>query len=169
MTFSTAVGSFAAKFVSEAIIEKLGFRLAITVATFITVLGLVAMGVYSPSTPLPIMFTFLIITGFFQSVFWTATNAFTFADIEDKDAGQATAISQVAIQLSLAAGVAIGGGALEGARLLHGGGTSLFDFHLAFYVTAAIAVVSTFMFAKLPASAGRHLTSHSTAIEASAH
>jgi EmrB/QacA subfamily drug resistance transporter len=169
VTFSTAVGSFAAKFVSEAIIEKLGFRVTITLATFIAVLGLVAMGIYSPTTPLPIMFTFLIIAGFFQSVFWTATNAFTFADIDDKDAGQATAISQVVIQLSLAAGVAIGGGALEGARFLHGGGATLLDFHLAFYLTAIISIVSTFMFARLPASAGRHLTSHSTALEASAH
>jgi hypothetical protein len=65
--------------------------------------------------------------------------------------------------------VAIGGGALEGARLLHGGATTLLDFHLAFYVTAVIAIVSTFMFARLPSSAGRHLTSHSTAFEASAH
>jgi len=37
---------------------------------------------------MPLMFSLLIVTGFFQSVFWTATNAFTFADIDDKDAGQ---------------------------------------------------------------------------------
>jgi MFS family permease len=169
VTFSTAIGSLAAKFVSEAIIERLGFRVSISLATFITTLGLVAMGVYSPQTPMPLMFSLLIVTGFFQSVFWTATNAFTFADIDDKDAGQATAISQVVNQLSLATGVAIGGGALAGARLLHGGDATLNDFHLSFYLTAAIAIVSTLIFARLPTAVGQHLTNRRAALDATAH
>jgi EmrB/QacA subfamily drug resistance transporter len=168
ITFATAVGSFAAKFVSETIIERLGFRMALVIATFVSVLGVVAMGLYTPSTPWPLMLVLLVITGFFQSIFWTATNAFTFADIDDKDAGQATAISQVAIQLSVATGIAIGGGVLEGMRLTHGGGPVLTDFHVAFYVTAAIALVSTAMFYRLAKGAGSHLTSHGHAIEAHA-
>jgi len=168
ITFATAVGSFAAKFVSEQIIERAGFRLALVVSTFVTVLGVVAMGLYTPGTPLPLMLVLLVITGFFQSVFWTGTNAFTFADIDDRDAGQATAISQVSIQLTLASGVALGGGVLEGARLLHGGEPVLGDFHVAFYVIAAVALVSTFMFLRLSKTAGSHLTRHSTAIEAQA-
>jgi len=160
ITFATAVGSFGAKFVSEPIIERLGFRITLLIATFITVLGVFIMGLYTPQTPMPLMLTLLVITGFFQSVFWTATNAFTFADIDDKDAGQATAISQVAVQLSLATGVAVGGGVLEGVRLLHGGDPVLGDFHVAFYVMAAIALVSTVMFYGLSRTAGSHLTSH---------
>ena len=161
ITFATAVGAFAAKFVAEPILDRIGFRVSLMIATFITVLGVVAMGVYSPTTPLPVMLTFLVITGFFQSIFWTATNAFTFADIDDKDAGQATAISQVGIQLSLAFGVALGGGVLEGVRLLHGGEPVLMDFHIAFYVIASVALVSTVMFYFLPKTAGSHLTGHS--------
>jgi EmrB/QacA subfamily drug resistance transporter len=168
ITFATAVGAFGAKFVSESILRWLGFRVALVIATFITVLGVVAMGVYSPTTPLSVMLPLLVVTGFFQSVFWTATNAFTFADIEDKDAGQATAISQVAIQLSLAFGVALGGGALEGLRLLHGGEPLLGDFHVAFYVIAGVALVSTVMFFFLPKTAGQHLTSHRHEVEAAA-
>ena len=111
------------------------------------------------------MLTLLVITGFFQSIFWTATNAFTFADIDDKDAGQATAISQVAIQLSIATGIAVGGGVLEGMRLTHGGDPVLIDFHVAFYVTAAIALVSTAMFYRLAKRDGSHLTTHGRALE----
>jgi len=168
ITFATAVGAFAAKFVSEPILRWLGFRMSLMIATFITVLGVVAMGIYSPTTPLTVMLPLLVVTGFFQSIFWTATNAFTFADIDDKDAGQATAISQVTIQLSLAFGVALGGGALEGLRLLHGGEPLLGDFHIAFYVIAAVALVSTVMFYFLPKTAGQHLTSHGRAVEAPA-
>jgi EmrB/QacA subfamily drug resistance transporter len=170
ITFATAVGAFGAKFVSEPILHRFGFRLSLLIATFLTVLGVGAMGVYSPQTPMPLMLTFLVITGFFQSIFWTATNAFTFADIDDKDAGQATAISQVAIQLSLAFGVALGGGALEGLRLLRGGGEpQLGDFHGAFFIIAAVALVSTVMFYFLPKMAGAHLTGHrQQAVEAAA-
>jgi EmrB/QacA subfamily drug resistance transporter len=169
ITFATAVGSFAAKFVSEAILHRLGFRWSLVISTALTICGVVGMGLYGPTTPLPLMLGFLVITGFFQSIFWTATNAFTFADIDDKDAGQATAISQVAIQLSLAFGVALGGGALELLRRTHGGEPQLIDFHVAFYVIAAVALVSTVMFYFLPRGAGAHLTGHRQAmIEAAA-
>jgi EmrB/QacA subfamily drug resistance transporter len=168
ITFAAAIGSFAAKFVAEAIIDRLGFRVALAVSTFVSVLGIGAMGFYTPDTPLPLMMVLLVITGFFQSVFWTATNAFTFADIEDRDAGQATAISQVAVQLSLATSVAIGGGVLEGVRSLHGGEPLLGDFHVAFYAISAIALVSTIMFLRLSNQAGRHLIGHGRAAEAAA-
>ncbi|HVY50515.1 MAG TPA: MFS transporter [Devosia sp.] len=168
VTFATAVGSFAAKFVSEAILRWLGFRVTLVIATFITVLGVVAMGLYTPYTPFGLMLPLLVVTGFFQSIFWTATNAFTFADIEDRDAGQATVISQVAIQLTLACGVALGGGVLEGLRLTHGGPPLLGDFHVAFYAIASVALVSTMMFYFLPKSAGQHLTGHGHPAEATA-
>jgi EmrB/QacA subfamily drug resistance transporter len=168
ITFATAVGAFAAKFVSEPILRVIGFRVSLVIATFITVLGVLAMGFYGPQTPLGVMLPLLVVTGFFQSIFWTATNAFTFADIDDKDAGQATAISQVTIQLSLAFGVALGGGVLEGLRLTHGGEPLLGDFHVVFYVISAVALVSTAMFYFLPKTAGQHLTGHGRALEAAA-
>jgi hypothetical protein len=101
-----------------------------------------------------------VVTGFFQSIFWTAQNAFTFADIDDKDSGQANVISQVGVQLTLAFGVAVGGGALEAARLVHGGPPLLLDFHLAFYVMAALALVSSLLFARLPKHAGANVSGH---------
>ena len=119
-------------------------------------------------TPLQVLImTILVITGFFQSIFWTSTNAFAFADIDDKDSGQANVISQVGIQLTLAFGVAVGGGALEGARLLHGGAPLLGDFHIAFYVMAAVTLVSTILFARLPRHAGANVSGHG--VEAGGH
>ena len=168
ITFATAVGAFTAKFVSEPILHRLGFRTSLVISTLLTIGGVIGMGIYSPTTPVPVMLGLLVLTGFFQSIFWTATNAFTFADIDDKDAGQATAISQVVIQLSLAFGVALGGGALELLRRSHGGQPQLIDFHVAFYIIAAVGLVSTIMFYFLPRGAGAHLTGHRQAIEAAA-
>jgi predicted MFS family arabinose efflux permease len=115
------------------------------------------------------MLFFLVLTGFVQSMFWTATNAFTFADVEDKDAGQANVISQVAVQLSLAFGVALGGGVLELVRLSHGGEPLLQDFHIAFYVIAAVGVISTVIFARMPRNAGSNISGHGIASAGGGH
>ena len=117
MTFAGAVGAFAAKFVAERILNRFGFRTdAGRRRRWSPLRGVFAMGLYTPGTPIWLIIAILVVTGFFQSIFWTATNAFVFADIEDKDAGQANVISQVGIQLSLAFGVALGGGVLEAMR-----------------------------------------------------
>ncbi len=159
VTFSTAVGAFAAKFVAEPILHRLGFRTALLISTAMTALGVFGMAIYAPTTPMPLMMAFLVVTGFFQSIFWTATNAFTFADIDDADSGQANVMSQVAVQLSLAVGVALGGGVLEGMRLLHGGGEPLLgDFHSAFWVIGGVTLISTALFLRLPRDAAMRAT-----------
>jgi EmrB/QacA subfamily drug resistance transporter len=160
ITFASAVGAFVAKFAAEKVLQIIGFRTAMIVTTAGTILGVVGMGLYTPQTPVWLMMTFLVLTGFVQSIFWTATNAFVFADVEDKDAGQANVMSQVGIQLSLAFGVALGGGALELFRLGHGGPSQLMDFHLSFYVIAAVGIISTLVFSRLPKNAGAHLSGH---------
>ena len=156
VTFASAVGALAAKFVAEWFLERFGFRPTLVATTFVTVLGVAAMGFYTPQTPLPLIMAVLVVMGFFQSMFWTATNAFTFADIADKYCGQANVISEVFVQSSFSFGVALGGGVLEGVRLLHGGEPLLGDFHIAFYVIAAVALVSTMLFWRLPRRVGMH-------------
>ncbi|MBN9310017.1 MFS transporter [Devosia sp.] len=157
VTFASAVGAFSLKFVAERIIERLGFRTSLVLACTITAGGVLAMGLYTPGTPTPLMMALLVVTGFFQSLFWTATNAFIFADIANKDAGQANVMSQVSGQLSLAFGVAVGGGVLEGVRLLHGRGEPLLgDFHIAFWVMAALTIVSALIFLRVPKTASMH-------------
>jgi EmrB/QacA subfamily drug resistance transporter len=160
ITFASAIGAFVAKFGTEGVLKRLGFRTTMLLSTAGTILGVIGMGLYSPGTPLWVMMPLLALTGFVQSIFWTATNAFVFADVEDKDAGQANVISQVGVQLSLAFGVALGGGALELFRLRHGGEPVLADFHYAFYVIAAVAVVAIIVFSRIPRHAGANLTGH---------
>ena len=159
VTFAGAVGAFAAKFVAERILHATGFRAALIWATLVTALGIFAQAVYTPETPIPLIFLILIVAGFFQSMFWTATNAFVFADIVDKDAGQANVMSQVSVQLSLDFGVALGGGVLEAARIFtHGGAEPLLsDFHIAFWVIGVVTLISTVMFAVgIPKGASLH-------------
>lgn len=158
ITFASAIGAIVAKFMANGIFIRFGFRTSLVVSTGIAALGLLAMGLYTPETAVPLIIGILVFVGFWQSIFWTGSNAFVFADIEDKDAGQANVISQVSTQLSIALGVALGGGMLEMSNAIRGGELVLADFHLAFFVLAAICLISTIMFARLPANAGYQLT-----------
>src|SRR5690606_14036755 len=83
-----------------------------------------------------------------------------FADLPDKAAGQATALSSVAQQTSLACGVAIGGGALE---IVHAGSAAppdFGDFRLAFIVVAAVSLAAIIPFAFLNRDAGSNVSGH---------
>ena len=158
VTFAGAVGALAAKFMSNWLFGRFGFKYPLLLATAIASLGIVAMGLYTPQTPVPLILAILVFTGFWQSVFWTGSNAFVFADVEDKDAGQANVISQVWGQLMFAMGVALGGGALELAYRLRGGDSlALVDFHIAFYIVAVVGAVATLLFIRLPRNAGHQL------------
>jgi EmrB/QacA subfamily drug resistance transporter len=168
VTFAGAVGAFAAKFFTERILNRFGFRPMLVLSSLVTLGGVLAMGLYTPGTPMWFIIAILVSTGFFQSIFWTTTNAFVFADVEDKDAGQANVMSQVGIHLSIAFSVALGGGVLEAMRVTHGGEPVLFDFHVAFYVLTAIGLLSALIFARMPRSANMHAIPHGTAQESPA-
>jgi len=160
VTFVAAVGALAAKFVANWIFKRWGFKYPLLIASLVSTLGILVMGFYVPSTPIPLILGILVFTGFWQSTFWTGSNAFVFADVEDKDAGQANVISQVWGQLMFAMGVAVGGGTLELAHRLRGGGElALADFHMAFFVVSAISAVAVVMFLRLPRNAGHQLMS----------
>ena len=113
VTFAGAVGALIAKFAANWIFAHWGFKYPLMISTAISAAGILAMGFYAPDTPIPLILVILVFTGFWQSTFWTGSNAFTFADIDDKDAGQANVMSQVWGQLMFAMGVALGGGLLE--------------------------------------------------------
>lgn len=159
VTFASAIGALAAKFVANWIFANWGFKYPLVISTAVGAAGILVIGFYTPSTPIPLILGILVFTGFWQSTFWTGQNAFTFADIEDKDAGQANVMSQVWGQLMFAMGVALGGGTLELAHRLRGGEElALADFQIAFYVVAAVGVIATALFLRLPRNAGHQLT-----------
>ena len=160
VTFAGAVGALAAKFVANWIFAHWGFKYPLVISSAVSAAGILVMGFYVPGTPIPLMLAILVFTGFWQSTFWTGSNAFIFADIEDKDAGQANVMSQVWGQLMFAMGVALGGGTLELAHRLRGGDElALSDFHIAFYVVAAVGAIATLLFLRLPKNAGHQLMS----------
>ncbi len=96
--------------------------------------------------------------GFARSLFFTGVNALAFAEIPDEKTSQATPITAVAQQVSIAIGVALAGGILEISTSLRGAHLELVDFHIGFFVVAAVSALAFLWFARLAPDAGKELS-----------
>jgi EmrB/QacA subfamily drug resistance transporter len=159
-TFVAAIGAIMSKIGAERLYATWGFprTLAVTAVLGCTFLAINAL--FTPQTPHWLIMAALFIGGLTRSFFFTGVNALVFADVDEKQASQATAINAVSQQLSVASGVAVAGGTLEIATRLSGGELSLTDFHIAWIVVAVIAVSSAIPFLRLPPDAGSDVSGH---------
>ena len=117
-------------------------------------------GLFTPQVPHWLLMGALLVGGLTRSFFFTGVNALVFADVDEAHASQATAINAVSQQLSIAAGVAVAGGVLEVTSNLHGGELTLGDFHVAWFVVAAVAAASAIPFLSRPPDAGNDVAGH---------
>lgn len=154
ITFVSAAGALSMKFVAPKILRHLGFKIVLISASLTTALTIAAFGFFTAHTPYLLMLSILFVSGFLRSMFFTSSNALVFADLDAAQNGQATAISAVAQQISLAMGVTIGGLALELWAQATGSAVGGEGFTFAFLVIAVIAAVPALIFARLAPDAG---------------
>ena len=159
-TFVAAVGALSSKFGVQRLYAAYGFPRTLVAMTIVGCCLLAVNAMFTPDTPRWLLMAALLVGGLTRSFFFTGVNALVFADVDEAQASQATAINAVAQQLSVAAGVAVAGGALEFASRLHGGGLTLGDFHVAWLVVAGVAITSAIPFMRLPPDAGNDVSGH---------
>jgi len=160
ITFATAAGALSMKFVAPKILKSMGFRTVLTVASVVSAGLMAANALFTSQTPYLVILLVLFLSGFLRSLFFTSSNALVFADIETAQSGQATAISAVAQQTSVALGVAVGGGALEIWSLATGQAIGGAGFTFAFLTVALISGLPAFMYARMAADAGGSVSGH---------
>ena len=158
ITFSSAVGAFAMKALGPKILRRFGFRSILMVNALVSAAFLAACASFTPTSPTAIIIGVLLIGGFFRSLQFTSINTIAYADVEPQRISRATSLVSVAQQLSLSAGVAVGGLAVEMTTRI-AGNTALTatDFPPAFLFVAAISAASIFIFLQLPRDAGAEL------------
>ncbi len=119
-----------------------------------------ASALFTPETPHGVIIAVLIGSGFLRSLFFTSANALVFADIDDKDASQATAISAASQQITVAIGVAVGGGILEGMHYITGEPIGHSAFATAFVLVGMTTILAMLPFLALPKDAGSSVSGH---------
>jgi EmrB/QacA subfamily drug resistance transporter len=160
LTFASALGAIAMKFLASTMLKTGGFRTVLIATVLLTACFVAANGLFMPQTSPAIIIPVLIGAGFLRSLFFTSANTLVFADVEDRDASQATAIAAASQQVSIALGVAVGGGILEATAVLTGEPVGLSAFSTAFFIVAAITVLSVIPFMRLRPDAGNSVSGH---------
>jgi hypothetical protein len=120
------------------------------------VLSLAACALIARSTPDAAIAALLFASGLCRSMQYTTINTLSFVDVPQPLMGAASTLSSTITQLASAGGIAVGALLLGAAGAVRGTGASpdLTDFHIAFVLSALIALVATSSFVGLPASAG---------------
>lgn len=160
LTFVSAIGAISMKFLAPVTLRAGGFRTVLLFAAICASAFIAANAFFTPQTPPGVIMAVLLGAGFLRSLFFTSTNALVFAEIEPNEVSQATAISAVAQQISVALGVAIAGGVLEASIYFSDGKLTLSAFSTAFLIVAAITVLSIVPYIGLARDAGSAVSGH---------
>lgn len=160
LTFTAAIGALAMKFLARPILQAGGFRTVLSASAACGALFIGAAALFTPATPHLVIIAVLLAGGFLRSLFFTSVNALVFADLEERDTGQATAIASVTQQISIALGVAVAGMILDGTVLLTNEPLGLTAFAVAFVMVALITASAALPFLRLDPQAGSAVSGH---------
>ncbi|RWP29776.1 MFS transporter [Mesorhizobium sp.] len=160
ITFVAAIGAIGMKFVTALIFRVAGFRRVLIFGSLIAAASIAINGLLTPETPYLLILAILLAGGFIRSMFFTGINALAYAEISTADTSRATPIAAVFQQLSIALGVALAGGILEVSTTIHGGALTLSDFHIAFFIVAAVSAAASLSFMRLAPNAGNAVSGH---------
>jgi hypothetical protein len=159
-TFSGALGALCVKFVAKRVFAATGFKTALIGAGIAGAAMTSVNAVFTVSTPPVVITFFLFAAGLARSLFFTGTNALSYSEIDDNEASQATSISSVVQQISLALGVAFAAFVLEASSYLSGSHLQLADFHLAFALVSIVSLLSIIPLLSLHVSTGATVSGH---------
>lgn len=160
ITFVAAIGAIGMKFVTALIFRVAGFRRVLIFGSLIAAASIAINGLFTPETPYLLILAALLVGGFIRSMFFTGINALAYAEISTADTSKATPIAAVFQQLAIALGVALAGGVLEVSTAIHGGPLMLSDFHIAFFIVAAVSAAASLSFMRLAPDAGSAVSGH---------
>lgn len=160
LTFSGAFGAISTKIVAKRVLSTIGFRTTTVVSAVIGAMTILAIAFIQPETPYWILVSLLFLGGFARSFLFTSTNSLAFTSVAKEDASQATSISSVFQQISIALGVALAGLILETSYWWNGTELTVADFHLAFIVTGLMCALSVPLLVTMPKGAGADISGH---------
>jgi len=167
ITFATAVGSMSMKITARPIIRRFGFRNVIIVDSLISAATIFMCAFFTAATPLVLIFVLLLIAGFFQSLQFTATQAMTYADVQQPQMSTATSIASMTQQLSRGFGISFVAVLLHLSLAWRGAETySGADFMVAFGGATTLALLCLAFAWNLPHDAAAEVSGHRPKIAA---
>ncbi len=158
ITFASAVGAIAMKFVAQPLLRRHGFRTILVINSVVAGCFVAMPAFFTATTPVSLMTGLLLVGGFFRSLQFTSVNARSYADVPQSRMSRATTLTSVAQQLSLSLGISLGAITLEITTRVYGGAISTDSFWPAFVVVGVLSAISGIAFAMLPTNAGDEMS-----------
>ena len=159
ITCASAFGGMFMRSLASRVLHRYGFRQTLMVNAALSGIAIAACGMFYPGTPTWIIWTVVLLGGFFPALQFTSLNSLTYAEIESRDVGRATSLGSFIQQVSLGLGVTIGGIALQISHTLQGHPQIVWsDFWPAFVVVGLFSFLSIPVTAKLGQDAGHEIS-----------
>jgi EmrB/QacA subfamily drug resistance transporter len=158
LTFAGAAGAMLMRASVAPVLRRFGIKRVLIVNTVIATGFIAAAGLFTPATPYFVIIGVLFVGGFFRALQFSTLNSLAYADLGASTMSQATSLTSVAQNLTVAAGVAVSAIVLEILRYSRASHEILLsDFSIAFFVVAACSFMAMFWLIKLPFDAGASL------------
>ncbi len=155
-----AVGALISRPLAATMMRHFGFR-SILIVTAVLVSVLTALpGLFRASTPVPLMFIALALGGFVRATQFTASNALSFVEVDQKSVTAASTLSVVILQLSISLGITLGSLALQLVRTGGGDHITPEQFVLPFSLVGFFSLMAVPIFLRLPKDIGSDMTGH---------
>jgi Major Facilitator Superfamily len=104
----TAAAAMCMKLISEAILDRFGYRAVLVTNTVAIGLTITLYSLVTPATPLPIIVALGLALGLFNSLQFSSINSMAYADIEKTDSSMASTIVSSLQQMSVSFSMAFG-------------------------------------------------------------
>ena len=153
LTMAVFCGNLAMKPMTAPLLRRYGFRTVLIVNGIATVILLAACGWLRAGTPRPMLLVILFLGGLGRSMELTALTTMGFADLPEAMKSNGSTLSATIQQMTTSLGIALAALALHASGAIRGG-SSLFDFRVAFCTMAAIAAVSIPSYIRMDPDAG---------------
>ena len=161
VTFTGAAGSLLMKASATPILRRFGFRNTLIWNGALATACIAICAAFRPEWPLFAIYGVLLVSGFFQSLQFTAYNTIAYADISSQRMGDAISFYTTIQQLMLSLGICVSAAALHLSVVAHGRQHAMLgDFSTAFLVVTAISLMASPLCSRLPKNAGAAMTGH---------
>ncbi len=156
-----AVGALASRPLASHMMRLFGFRTILVVTTVLISLLTALPGFFRASTPMALMFAALAMGGFVRATQFTASNALSFVEIDQRSVTPASTLQAVVLQLSISLGITVGSLALQLMRVgAHGAPLAPDQFILPFCVVGGMSLMATPIYLRLSKDVGSDMTGH---------
>ncbi|MET0617036.1 MAG: MFS transporter [Luteibacter sp.] len=161
VTFVSALGAMLMKATAAPVLRWWGFRATLVWNGVLSMVCVALCAAFRPDWPLWIIYAVLLLSGFFQSLQFSAYNTVAYADVPSERFSSATSFYTTFQQLMLSLGICVGAASLHLGMTGSGHRTpQLSDFTLAFLVVTAVSAMATIWNRRFAADAGAQLSGH---------